>query len=186
MLDTFSNNLLVVQEIGEKKLRCINWTGQTLYLSNWIQMMVFVPVQKKEKSHFFVFSVFSCKTLMEPASCCPRNKSSGQCSTLCLCRSWLTHEESEKSILSQKIVASVFWTLEDSGKGIFWRGIDFPGPWKVRILRSCVVELRVLQNPPATEFYFWLLKGGYFRVDQHGLAYLQISCCLDYKLVDTF
>ena len=142
--------------------------------------------KKTNISHFFVFSVFSCKTLMEPASCCPRNKSSGQCSTLCLCRSWLTHEESEKSILSQKIQASVFWTLEDSGKGIFWRGIDFPGPWKVRILRSCVVELRVLQNPPATEFYFWLLKGGYFRVDQHGLAYLQISCCLDYKLVDTF
>ena len=73
--------------------------------------------KKTNISHFFVFSVFSCKTLMEPASCCPRNKSSGQCSTLCLCRSWLTHEESEKSILSQKIVASVFWTLEDSGKG---------------------------------------------------------------------
>ena len=68
-------------------------------------------------------------------------------------------------------------------EGDFWRGIDFPGPWKVRILRSCVVELRVLQNPPATEFYFWLLKGGYFRVDQYGLAYLQISRPCD-KLVN--
>ena len=88
---------------------------------------------------------------------------------------------------AQKCWVVVCWTLEDSGKGFFQHGIDFPGPWKVRwILRSCVVESRVLQNPPATEFYFWLLKGGYFRVDQHGLAYLQISSCLDYKLVDTF
>ena len=89
----------------------------------------------------------------------------------------------------QKSWVVVFWTLEDSGKEFVWHGIDFPGPWKVRILRSCacvVVESRVLQNPPATEFYFWLLKGGYFRGDQHGLAYLQISTCLDYKLVDAF
>ena len=37
--------------------------------------------------------------------------------------------------------------------------------------------------PHATEFYFWPLKGGYFRVDQYGLAYLQISRPCD-KLVN--
>ena len=152
-------------------------------------MMIFVPVQTNFNiSHFFVFCVFGCKTLKEPASCCPRNKSSGQCSTLCLCRSWLTHEESEKLILRPKNCGRcVFWTLEDSGKGFSGMALTSQD-----LERSgyCVlvttVELRVLQNPPATQFYFWLLKGGYFRVDQHGLAYLQISCCLDYKLVDTF
>ena len=68
-----------------------------------------------EHPHLFVFLVLVCKH-SEPASCCPRNKNSGQCSTLCLCRSLQTHEESEKSTFSPKIAGRVFLTLEGSGK----------------------------------------------------------------------
>ena len=141
---------------------------------------------------FLCVSVRSVQNIDEPASCCPKNKSSGQCSTLCLCRSSQTHEESEKLILSPKIVApaAVFSALEGSGKNFITFSCLVLASQDLERSGYCVLvfsRIACTTESPATKFYFGLLKGSYFRVDQHGLlAYLQISSWRDYKLVDSF
>ena len=96
--------------------------------------------------------------------------------------------ESEKLILSPKNVGALCFgpskTLgrDFSSVALTSQDLERSGYCVLVTVLSNCVYYRIPQPP---KFYFWLLKGGYFRVDQHGLAYFQITSCLDYKLVDT-